>query len=80
MKQYFINRFSEKSTWFAVFAVIAAFTGWQMTTEQQIAIAILGSILAGAPGDSIQRIRNRNQTRDEHESLADLIESDRDIK
>jgi hypothetical protein len=73
MKDYFLNRLREKSTWFALFAVIAAFTGWQMTPEQQIAVAFLASVLAGAPGDAIQRIRNRNQKQGEHESLDDLI-------
>jgi hypothetical protein len=73
MKDYFLNRLREKSTWFALFAVISAFTGWQMTPEQQIAVALLASVLAGSPGDAIQRIRNRNQKQGEHESLDDLI-------
>jgi hypothetical protein len=73
MKDYFLNRLREKSTWFALFAVIAAFTGWQMTQEQQIAVALLASVLAGSPGDAIQRIRTRKQTTDEHETLDDLI-------
>jgi hypothetical protein len=48
MKDFFLNRLKEPSTWAGLLMVSAAF-GLDFTDQQQIAITALGVALAGAP-------------------------------
>lgn len=56
MKQFFLNRLKEPSTWAGLMLVAGAF-GLNLTVEQQYAIQFLGMALMGAPEDSIKRLR-----------------------
>ena len=49
MKQYFIDRFKEPSTWRGVVLVITAFVT-ALTPEQKEAIIAIGVFLSGALG------------------------------
>ncbi|WP_165786400.1 hypothetical protein [Methylomonas sp. Kb3] len=42
MIDYFRDWLSEKSTWFGIFALLAAFNLTNLTEEQQAAIAVVG--------------------------------------
>lgn len=48
MKDFFINRFKESSTWFGLFLVLGAF-GLDFSEEQRNALTIFGMCMAGAP-------------------------------
>lgn len=52
---YLQNRLREKSTWIGIFMVASAW-GFNLTPEQVAALSFLGMALAGAPGDTMQRL------------------------
>ncbi|BBL57018.1 hypothetical protein [Methylomonas koyamae] len=49
IKEWIQSRFGEKTTWFALLAVITSFSALDLTDEQKLAIATFGSILVVAP-------------------------------
>ena len=53
---YLQNRLREKTTWAGLFMVASAW-GFSLTPEQVAAISFLGMALAGAPGDTLQRLK-----------------------
>ena len=53
---YLQNRLREKTTWAGLFMVASAW-GFNLTPEQVAAISFLGMALAGAPGDTLQRLK-----------------------
>lgn len=52
---YLQNRLREKSTWIGIFMVASAW-GFNLTPEQVAALSFLGMALAGAPGDTMQKL------------------------
>ena len=48
MKTFLISRLKETSTWAGLFLVASAW-GLEFTPEQQAALTVSGTILAGAP-------------------------------
>jgi len=48
IKDFLLTRLKETSTWAGLFLVASAW-GLEFTPEQQAALTVLGTILAGAP-------------------------------
>ena len=67
---YLQNRLREKTTWAGLFMVASAW-GFNLTAEQVAALSFLGMALAGAPGDSIQRLQKPKSCghKDEHRKI-----------
>lgn len=53
MKDFFLNRFKEPTSWIAIFMVAGSF-GIELTEVQQNAITFLAIVMFGAPETSIK--------------------------